>query len=283
MPTLQGEGRSGGASLASKSGFPVLRENWTFLVKADYAQQPRVEILATPGLPFPEVTTSSTGLTICKSVNATRRSENSLYWDITAEFSSEVQENQTPSGTPLDQPPTEWRIVRETKFERLQEVVTKDLSDDPTANSAGQPFEVGLTISRFIPVWEFYQFEPGTVDDETIIERNETINDDVFLGRAAETLLLTVLRSEVATFFGGSYRLTQYSLKYNDRKWTHKRLDTGTVYLDGGVLKPYTDNDGNIILGSLNGSGGKVTPGDPPAVLEFDIYPQIDFSAFLRT
>jgi hypothetical protein len=74
-------------------------------------------------------------------------------------------------------------------------------------------------------------------------------------------------------------------LKYNDRKWTHKRLDTGTVYYDAVLdkMKDYV-SDGTpqrVYNGPLDGAGGVVAKGEPPFVLEFSIYPQISFS-FLR-
>ena len=119
--------------------------------------------------------------------------------------------------------------------------------------------------------------------DETIIARNEVVNSAVFKGRPAKSLLCTVLSSEVGFFYGQKRRLTQYQLKYNVKLWTHKRQDTGTVYKSGGDLLPYTDDgpDRNVILGPLDGSGGKVTVGDPPAILEFDMYESVSFS-FLR-
>jgi hypothetical protein len=63
--------------------------------------------------------------------------------------------------------------------------------------------------------------------------------------------------------------------------WKHKRLDVGTVYLDGGVHKPYLDDNGNVIAGALDGSGAKQTPGTAPAILEFAMYPEVSF-LFLR-
>jgi hypothetical protein len=70
-------------------------------------------------------------------------------------------------------------------------------------------------------------------------------------------------------------------LRYNAENWKQKRLDVGTVYLNTDVHKPYLDAEGNVILGGLNGSGAKVAPGSEPAVLEFEMYPEISFS-FLR-
>lgn len=90
------------------------------------------------------------------------------------------------------------------------------------------------------------------------------------------------MSSVIGYYYGARRRLTRYSMRYNSKTWRHKRLDVGTVYLDAGAHKPYLDDAGNVILGGLNGSGGKVTVGDPPAVLNFDLHTAVDFSSFLR-
>jgi hypothetical protein len=256
------------------------------LVKADSLDRSRIEILYdTPGLPQVGITTSAYGSAICKSVSATRRDRNPLYWDVACVFSSEVDEGSQGPGNPGTQNPEEWALIYETKFERLQEVVTADKNGDPIANSAGQPFSSGLTIGRFIPVWEVFKFESVAVTDEILIARNETVNSASFRGRAAKTLLLTIVTSKVASYYGAPRRLTLYSLKYNSKKWTHKRLDTGTVYKVTNEdtlqfeLKPYLDKDERTIInGPLNGSGEKQADGEPPHVLEFDLYEPISFS-----
>jgi hypothetical protein len=273
--------RDGSATVSNSNGMAVLNETYRYIVQTDNKSTTRIEVLyGTPGLPRANQTVSAFGAAVCIGVDAFRRADNPLIWDVTATFSSEVEEGQDSQDPESD--PTVWVPIYETKFERLQEVVTKDQSGTSIANSAGQPFQVGLTIGRFIPVWEFFQFEPATVTDEQIIDRNETVNNASFKGRAAKSLLLTILSSRVGFYYGARRRLTQYSLKYNDRLWTHKRLDVGTIYLATGQRKPYLDDDNRtVILGSLNGSGGKAAAGSPPATLEFDIYPSISFS-FLR-
>src|SRR5690606_28582444 len=113
---------------------------------------------------------------------------------------------------------------------------------------------------------------------------------DVFRGRAAGTLKLTVMSSVIGFYYGAPRRLTQYRLVYNERTWKHKRLDVGTVYLDpeavgpcGSGYSPYLDCHGNVIAGPLNGAGGKAGVGNPPAVNEYDVYQSIVFADILRT
>jgi len=108
------------------------------------------------------------------------------------------------------------------------------------------------------------------------------VNSAEFKGKAIKTLLCTVLSSVIGFYYGNRCRLTKYALRYNDKTWKHKRLDVGTVYLESGKLRPYLDDNGNVILGGLNGSGAKVSPGTKPSVLEFDQYSEVAFATFLR-
>lgn len=282
MPTIvdNSELRGGTGSLRSRKGVPVYEETLHFLVQADYKTQSRPEILRTSGLPVPG---NVYGVAACISLTTDRREDNPLYWDVTAQLSSEVDEGsggENPTDPNTD--PQAWVPIYETKYERYQELVTKDQSGAAIANSAGQPFETGLTVTRHIPVWEFFQFEAATVTDETVIARSEVVNNATFKGRAAKTLLCVVLSSVIGFFYGQRRRLTQYQLKYNSKDWTHKRLDVGTQYKSGTTLLDFTSLDGTVLLGSLDGSGGKQAAGTAPAVRSFDQYATSDFS-FLRT
>ena len=282
MPSIIKDGaqkRGATFTLRSQGGMPIVDERYSWIVLADSPLVPVNVILSTPGIPKVNVTQSPNGLGICRSKSGEQWKENPLYWTVSAEFSSMVDERSTIQDPAVN--PVTWVPIYETKFERLQEVVTKDKAGKAIANSAGQPFETGLTISRFIPVWEFFQIE-NPITDEELIERNETVNQTQFKGRAPDTLLLTVMSSVVGFYYGQRRRLTQYSVKYNERKWTHKRLDVGNVYKLSTKLVPYTDDNGNVILGGLNGFGAKVPFGEPPAVLNFDMYNKLNFNTFLR-
>lgn len=276
--TLLGLARKGDVNIRSKSGIPIVEETYYYKVLSDVQNEAYLNVTGTAGLPVVGVTVSPGNVGRCNSKSATNDPVNTRLWHVTCTFTSEVEDKQG-NFDPASNPVT-WIPIYETKFERLQEVVTVDKDGDAIANSAGQPFPSGMTVTRLIPIWEFFQFEAATVTDEQIIDRNETVNNATFKGKPEKTLLLTVNSSVIGFYYGIALRLTQYSIRYNKDNWTHKRLDVGEAYLDGGVLKPYLI-DGKLVMGPLDGSGGKANDGDPPAILEFDRYTPISFS-FLR-
>lgn len=277
--TLQGKTRSGQVSLAIKNGTPVWRQEQGYRVEADSDDPIYSTILATSGLPIPNVTFTGDGLMICQSLGATRIAGNRRLWEVTAEFSSEVEQSQNSEF------PEEWVPIYETKFERGSFVSKVDASGNAVVNSAKQEFPTAITRPRFLPVWEFYQFESASITDEQIIDRNEVVNSAIFRGRAIKTLLCTVSSSVIGFYYGRLRRFTQYRLVYNSETWREQKLDTGTAYLDGGVLKPYTIGTAPnevVIEGGLNGTGGKQTAGVAPAILYFDKFNAVNFSTFLR-
>ena len=282
MPnTVKGERRVGDISIRSSGGIPVIEETYVFLVEAESKNTSRISVMFTPGLPVVNQTVSSFGLTVCRSMSAVRMEGKARLWEVTCGFSSEVEENQIGQQSEAD--PTQWVPVYETKFERMPQVVNRDFAGNPIVNSAGQYFSSGLTITRKLPQWEFYQFEPATVTDEQVIERSEVVNSAVFRGRAIDTLLCVVLSSQIGFYYGVRLRFTRYSVTYDRFSWKSKRLDVGRTYKSGADLLPYLDSDGNIIEGALNGAGGKVAAvGDDPAIVEFDMHDSVDFNTFLR-
>ena len=259
---LIGEARQGGFSVKSSGGVPTLVETYEFRVKADSINASRISVSFTPGLPIVNQSISAFGLTTCRSKDATRDPINPLYWDVTCEFSSEVEENQDRGGADeFGSDPVEWTPIYETRFERMSEIVNVDASGDPITNSANEMFPEGMTRARFIPIWTFFQFESPTVTDETIIARNEVVNSGTFKGRAAKTLLCTVVKSTIGFYYGQKLRFSQYELRYNVRTWQLKRLDMAS--------------DGTPLNGSGAASAGA------PAILTFDQFPTNSLS-FLR-
>ena len=135
--TLRGVGRPGACSLRTSGGIAILDETYHYIVVATAVDEPYLSVITTSGLPTVNSTVTIYG--VCRSISATRREANPKIWDVVAEFSSEVEDRQSSANPQSD--PLVWVPVYETKFERIQEVVTKDFSGASIANSAGQPFD----------------------------------------------------------------------------------------------------------------------------------------------
>lgn len=276
------EKREGAVNITSRGGGEVtIDETYNFIVQADSKFDDRLTVASCPGLPIVGVSLSAAGLAICKSKQGTRREENPILWDFVCSFSSEVDEDSDQNQQPPGSNPETWVPVRKMLFERREEMSFVDQAGSSIANSAGQPFDTGIVRVRFLPVWEFSQFESASITDEQMLDRNETVNSATFKGKAAKTLLLTIVDSTLGFYYGQRRRLTTYRLTYNSRDWRQKRLDVGTVYKSGSDYLPYVDKSGNVILGALDGSGGKQAVGTAPAIRNFDQYATNSFS-FLR-
>ena len=281
MPnSVRGSKRVGEMRITNAGGIPRLEETYEFFVDAHDEFTSQFSVSQTPGLPKVNITPSAFGLTICRSKTVTRDDKIATLWHAICEFSSEVEEGQSSQDPNTN--PTAWIPIYETKFERVPVVVVRDFAGTAIANSAGQAFPNGLTVTRKLPMWEFYQFEPATVTDEQVIDRSEVVNSATFRGRAENTLLCTVMSSTIGFYYGVRLRFTRYSVIYDRLTWLHKRLDVGTVWKDGTTLNAYLDAQGNVIEGGLNGSGAKVTGGSPPAIRTFAMYDSVDFNTFLR-
>jgi hypothetical protein len=280
---LIGEKREGDVNLTSKNtGEVTIEETYTYTVQADSKTDNRLYVASCPGLPVVGVTVSAGGLAVCKSIRGERSPDNPTIWTFTANFSSEIDENndQQP-GTD----PEAWVPVRKTIFEKLEYRAVEDASGEKYCTSAGESFKGGIPQTLWLLSWEFSQFENISVTDEDLMDRNEVVNGSTFKGKSAKTLLCRIMESSVGFFYGQKRRLTKYRLTWKKDKWTDKVLDIGTYYLDASGNKiPFLDKPGNVTEGALNGSGAavaKTNPPTPPSTLEFDRYETSSFS-FLR-
>lgn len=276
MPTLIGEKRQGDMTISLRDGQRVYECMYYYTIRGDAKTDSRKYIAEnTTGLPVVGLSTDDDNTGLCSSLRVDRRPDNPIIWDATARFESLIEQgNSLASGAD----PIAWIPRRKTIFFNKQEVSPTDATGAAYVNSAGDHLTGVQPRMRTLVGWRFIQFEAATVTDETIADRNETVNASTYKGRAAKTLLLTVEDSEVGTFYGLPLRLTQYLLKYDPLNWRSKYLDVGWNIKSAGVKKPYMI-DGVHVEGALNGSGAATN--SSPSILSFDDYPTSTFS-FLR-
>lgn len=283
MPVIDGVSRKRNFRLVKSRGGLQLEFDDIYRILADSKSQDRIDILNTPNLPEVGVTTN--GPAVCSGIDANSWEANPIYWDAVASFSSNVDEDSSGAGSQGQSwgDPTTWVPIAKLAFESYSDVRLTDAAGAAQVNSAGQPFETAIAQRRTIVRYDFDQFEPATTTDDEISERNETVNDAIFKGKAVKTLLLTVREATLGLFYGYSVWRVGYSLAYKKDTWQRKRLDIGNSYLSGGSLLPYEDSEGNRIVGPLDGSGGKQSAGTAPAILTFDEFATSTFSSFIRT
>lgn len=277
------EKRDGGVYVSMRDGMPIYQTTYHYRFIAPDATYTRKQVLQYPGVPVVGETIDDDGLGQCESVRADRDEQNPALWDITAIFSSIVQEGANASGGAAlpGSDPTTWTPRRKTIFYQKDHWFYRDKDNKLYVNSAKQWLTGVPPRKRTLVAWRFVQFEPATVTDEDIADRNEKVNSATFKGKAARTLLLCVEDSEVGNYYGRWLRFTQYLLKYDPKTWNTNRYDVGTVYISSGKYLPYLDAAGNVIEGALDGSGAKQAVGTDPAILTFKDYEESDFS-FLR-
>lgn len=279
--TILGETREGTGSIRKQGKRLVFEEQYTYIVQTDDKNTSRLAVLAAPGIPRVGLSLSAGGFAVCQSVDANRDATNPVIWKVTANFASDVQEDTSGASESQSGDPTVWQPLAELSFETFTEVVAEDQSGTAIANSAGQPFGAGIQLTRTLVRYDFEQFEPSSTSIDTIAGRNETVNIGTFSGKSAKTLKLTVRSATLGYYYGYKVWRIAYSMVYKPDDWRLKVLDIGNSYLSGGTLQPYLDDEENRIVGGLDGSGGKVTAGDPPEILYFDKFEAISFS-FLR-
>lgn len=284
-----GEQRAGDITVnIGQSGQTVIEETYNYIVEADSKSDNKFLVSQCQGLPKVGLSASPSGLTVCKSISGQRRAENPKIWDFSCNFSSEVDEN-TGDATGLN--PESWVPVRRTLFEKIETQEFADIDGKVFATSANEPFADGITRFRFLPVWEFDQFEDATVTDEDIIDRTEKVNDATYLGYDPNTLLIRVVDSTLGFFYRRRLRLTRYRVIYKSDTWNLKVLDKGEWYLDANNERiPFPDGVGRgDWIGFLDGAGNPVQFADPKnpdpnefVYLEFKMYEEINFNSFLR-
>lgn len=265
MPQLLGEAREGQISVRRSRGINVVEAPIYYTVLCESKQQTRLDVLATPGLPQVGITKSVT-LGMCQTKEAIRRVDNPRLWDVVCVFSTEVQEGFATINGQLQQGnPTSWVPIAEKHTETYDKTFIRDYSGNLYVNSLKQPFPDRLTIPIPVSRWEFFQFEPISLNYRQIDERNGITNNAKFLQIDPYKLALTVNHAVVGNWYGFRCWMVEYSIRHilAGQTWKHEVFDVAT--------------DGT----NLNGSGGVSTTGYP-AVLQFDKLKPVDFSIVIR-
>jgi hypothetical protein len=286
----QSELRDGSGSVkAGKLQTLIFTSRYRYIVLASSKDVTREEILLlTPGLPIINLVYGPTNQK-CMSKTANRMAVNPLYWEVIAEFESGQEDQKQSPDNPDSPDPVTWiPLFKIDSFETKQRVLHEDFSNPPKkiVNFAKQPFAEPLTRTVTICSFSLVQFEDASQDINEIMDRNDTINQSSFRGRAAKTCKLNVTGAELGYFgFFPAWRIS-YKVTYDPDTWETELLEVGSVYkdvADGGKIKPYLDEtNSHRIVGKLKADGDKLGYTADPLTSKFLTYKQISFD-FIRS
>lgn len=284
-----GEMREGQASVKRGQGTTLTYSStYHFLVVADDKLTSREEILfGTPGLPIVGVLYGYIQA-VCTGIDATRKKDEPKYWDVTCTFETGRESQRQPATDPESQDPTTWiPVFVVDSFETRDKVLKIDKSASPKkcVNSANTPFGDPLTQTHTLCSFSFTQFEnssiAGPLTLDTILNRNESVNEIAFAGYAARTLKLNVTKAEEGYFLNVPCWRIEYRITYDRDTWDEKRLDVGPICIVSGKKVACMDEQRQFkIVGNLDGSGAQ-TYGDP-AELTFRTRLELGFETFIR-
>lgn len=182
---------------------------------------------------------------------------------------------------PLDRP-TRWAV----EFEQAQEIVKKDIDGNAIVNSAGLPYDPPPMADRafmVITAVKNYAVGDSLIDlSGSVGEYIDTLNDNVFLGCTAGTLRIVGASINYDVENGVPFAQVTWRFKHRRFGWALSLADIGTMVLSAGEFIPVSYIEGT---GSdtgprpLDGSGGLLAPGLPLEFFDFNVYPELDFSA----
>ena len=280
--TVRGQKREGSGRVRKSKDKLVFEETYTFSAYTDDLNTTRLQVLGASGIPVIGTTLSAGGRAVCTSLSADRNPVNAYEWTVTAEFSSEVEEDSSGSQEGQGTNPTDWIPIAELSFETYQFYKQYDVNKKPYINSAGFPFSGGIPETRTIAKFDFDQFEASTLKLEDIIDRNETINLGSFLGKPQDTWKLSILNAKIGFYYGYKCWRISYSLAYNPDKWLVDISDKGPYFWQNGKKIPFsTVAPQQNHIGLLNGQGGPA-PQNSPQYITFQQNRQLRFSDFIK-
>jgi len=264
-----------------------------FLVATDDPFTTREEVLlATPNAPIVGLTYGPLGIS-CVSKTANRSEINTLYWELSCEFDSAIENQEPNQEDPSNPDPTTWIPIWKLKPSLTDGgTIMQDYSTPPKpiVNTAGELYEPLTHRQIRLVGWTFNQFESASTTPDTIASRNNTINNNVFTKKLRgvnyewgfNRFLLQVEEAELGYFAGFLCWNIQYTLTYNPENWVQLVYSHGYNYLDpaDNTLKPWIKNDINID-GPLDSNGDKAV-GPLGSAQTFRFYPSLDFGTFLR-
>jgi hypothetical protein len=285
-----------------------------FLVESNNFGDGPMIVSSAPGIPRPLsyyfTLNESNPYVRCRSVDCERKEPNSLFWVVTAHYSTPTpKEGREKSGTGTDtdgayeNPLLELAEI-ETTFETVQMPVTAPVKNVQLQDANGNPVaggtHTGNTERCQSSAGEIFVPPPSYDSSHLVLQitRNEdittphpylatvymdTCNSDTVFGVAPGTCKMKAItcKRETKQLAGGTifpYLRVTYVIHVK-ATWDLQLLDSGSYYLDSSsgtqVQKAFLDQQGNPIQGILDGTGHK---GTTPVYTLYRVYARQPFA-----
>lgn len=138
----------------------------------------------------------------------------------------------------------------------------------PVLNSAGEAFVPPPEGERAGLVVKLSRNEQ-IFDLDGFCKFNDSLNQNVFLGKQPRQWWLAREGRPIPNSLGRWWRM-EYVMKFKKETWDIQKLDQGRYYREtpgvppAGALIPFKNNEGDNILGNLDGKGGALAAGQAP-------------------
>lgn len=210
----------------------------------------------------------------CRSVSC--KQVGPLNWEVTADYSSQVEDPDKQAENPLLRPADiKW------SFAQYKRYITKDKNDDPIVNSAGLRFKEGIEVEDSRPVLSVTK-NIEAFDINIALAYQNSINADAWWGVEPKVAKMQGIQASQEYENGVFFWRIQYEIHFNFETWVRKILDMGTMQKKGGKLENITDRKGSIVKDpwplNEDGSAYAVDSTDEIRTLEFDVYREVNFS-----
>lgn len=198
--------RKRGRQLTYEGGDGTINVNWPLVydVRDSTATLTESQILESAGLPKINQIVQVDGSRIpvaCKRKEAVEDVAKKGYWTVTCHCDNLPGKASQALGTgeseddPTD--PTQWTVIVDPSFETTEVLIETDVFGNAIENFAGRPYADAKTRRALVTVLPFTQYEPASLTLDQITERNDTISDGIYLGKAKGAWHLSIEDSDL--------------------------------------------------------------------------------------
>jgi hypothetical protein len=270
---LKGFKKGKGGKLSKTERGTVYTESMTAIVISNIPNESPYNVCLTSGLPKVGIDRLPPTNAVCVDLDPKQDELSPYVWRVGIEYSTETDQQDTGE----DPDPTTWVPIYKGKIQTYPEVLHRDFSTPPKPylNSARSKFTEPLIVNRPVIVYEFTQYEPATITDIQIGDRNDTVNSAEVKSFPAQTLKLSITEFERGYYFGFPAVRISYAASYKKNKWLNVPYDMGYEYILSDKKIP------SETLVFLNPDGTLKSDQTFPLSLEFKQFREIPFT-FLR-